>query len=187
MGWLNKWVFGPKESATQHAKKPEKKPKENPKEKHVGKVLAFAKTRHRSLKMDKYEKERWDREHSSKRSEELSALGGVEFEEYLASLFKKLGYDVELTPVTGDYGADLIILKSGRRIAVQAKCYTGSVGVSSVQEALSGKAYYRCDQAWVVTTGNYTANAIHLAEKSDVKMIGKSELGKLIIKTQIEK
>jgi len=30
--------------------------------------------------------------------------------------------------------------KDQQRIAVQAKCYTGSVGVSAVQEALSGMA-----------------------------------------------
>ena len=61
-----------------------------------------------------------------------------------------------MTPLTGDYGADLILHKDHQRIAVQAKCYTGSVGVASVQEALSGMAYYQCQTAWVITTGNYT-------------------------------
>jgi len=53
----------------------------------------------------------------------------------------------------------LILHKDHQRIAVQAKCYTGSVGVAAVQEALSGMAYYQCQTAWVITTGNYT---IHL-------------------------
>lgn len=85
-----------------------------------------------------------------------------------------------MTPSTSDYGADLILHKD-QRIAVQAKCYTGNVGVAAVQEALSGMAYYRCQSAWVVTTGNYTANAVELATQSKVRLIGRNELGILIL------
>jgi restriction system protein len=49
-----------------------------------------------------------------------------------------------------------------------------------VQEALSGKAYYQCDAAWVVTTGAFTTNAFELAKKSGVKMIGRSDIGNLM-------
>lgn len=91
---------------------------------------------------------------------------------------------MELTPTSGDYGADLLLTKEGQRIAVQAKCYTGSVGVAAVQEALSGMAYYQCHSAWVITTGNYTNNAVELAKKSKVHLLDSNELGKLIM--QIE-
>jgi restriction system protein len=92
-----------------------------------------------------------------------------------------LGYQVELTPTTGDYGADLLLLKQGEHVAVQAKCYTGSVGVSAVQEALSGMAYYQCQSAWVVTTGNFTPNAVELSKKSNVRLIDSTGMGKLIL------
>ena len=82
--------------------------------------------------------------------------------------------------MSGDYGADLILLKDGQRIAVQAKRYVGSVGVAAVQEALSGQAYYQCDTAWVVTTGAFTTNALELAKKSGVKLIGRSDIGNLM-------
>ncbi|MFI3191052.1 MAG: restriction endonuclease [Methylococcales bacterium] len=35
-------------------------------------------------------------------------------------------FSVATSPVTGDYGADLILYKDQQRIAIQAKCYTGS-------------------------------------------------------------
>lgn len=111
---------------------------------------------------------------------ELKGLSGTEFEDYLLKLFEHHGYQVETTPCTGDYGADLILQKNNQRIAVQAKCYSGSVGVSAVQEALSGMAYYRCHHAWVVTTGTYTTNAIELAKQSNVRLLDGSELGILI-------
>jgi restriction system protein len=104
----------------------------------------------------------------------------LEFEEFLAGLFRAQGYAAELTPTSGDYGADLILSKEGQRIAVQAKRYVGSVGVQAVQEALSGQAYYQCHTAWVISTGVFTTNALELAEKSGVRMIGRSDLGNLM-------
>jgi HJR/Mrr/RecB family endonuclease len=61
------------------------------------------------------------------------------------------------------------------------RAYAGSVGIAGVQEALSGMAYYQCAAAWVVTTGTFTPNAVELAEKSSVKLIGRAELGKMIV------
>jgi HJR/Mrr/RecB family endonuclease len=113
-------------------------------------------------------------------------MDGVEFENYLAKLFEGFGFEVETTPTTGDYGADLLLYKSQQKIAVQAKCYSGSVGVSAVQEALSGMMYYQCHSAWVVTTGNFTANALELAQKSKVRLIGRNELGMLIVEMQTQ-
>ncbi|WP_411727529.1 restriction endonuclease [Methyloglobulus sp.] len=45
-------------------------------------------------------------------------------------------------------------------------------------------AYYRCHSAWVVTTGNYTPNAVELAKQSNVQLLGRAELGKLILQIQ---
>ena len=87
---------------------------------------------------------------------------------------------MQLTAQTGDYGADLIVSKDEQRIAIQAKCYVGSVGVQAVQEVLAGKAYYQCNAAWVITTGTFTANAHVLARKSDVQMFSRDNLGLLI-------
>lgn len=132
------------------------------------------------LRRQRLEHEAWQRAHGHARAEELDRLSGPEFESYLAGLFRAQGYTVELTPVSGDYGADLILVKNGQRIAVQAKRYAGSVGVAAVQEALSGQAYYQCDTAWVVTTGAFTTNAVELAKKSGVKLIGRSDIGNLM-------
>lgn len=59
--------------------------------------------------------------------EDISILKGTAFEEYLGSIFGDLGYAVDLTPASGDFGADLILSKDGNRIAVQAKQYAKPV------------------------------------------------------------
>jgi restriction system protein len=143
-------------------------------------ALAFAKTQHRELAHQRQEKAEWQRRFGVAKARELDHLTGEEFEDYLAGLFREQGYETELTSATGDYGADLILSKDGQRIAVQAKRYRGSVGVQAVQEALSGQSYYRCDAAWVITTGAFTPNALQLAAMSGVKMIDRSELGNLM-------
>ena len=56
---------------------------------------------------------------------------------------------------------------------------------ASVQ-ALSGQAYYKCQSAWVITTGVFTVNAIELATKSSVKLIGRGDLGILMMQVQSE-
>ncbi len=52
----------------------------------------------------------------------------------LANFFRGRGYNVKLTPRTGDYGVDLHMTKDGRSTVVQAKCWKGKVGVKAVQE-----------------------------------------------------
>jgi len=147
---------------------------------HMRNTLQFAKDQHKILSKQKNEQDAWQWQFGSAQAAELDQLSGVEFEEFLAGLFRSQGFAAELTPTTGDYGADLILSKDSRRIAVQAKRYMGSVGVAAVQEALSGMAYYQCHAAWVISTGAFTSNALELAEKSGVKMIGRSEIGNLM-------
>ena len=154
--------------------------KEDKQARHLRSTLQFAKDQHRVLSKRQNEQVAWQRRFGAAKAAELDQLSGVEFEEFLAGLFRDQGYAAELTPTSGDYGADLILSKDGRRIAVQAKRYTGSVGVQAVQEALSGQAYYQCHAAWVITTGAFTTNALELAEKSGVKMIGRSDIGNIM-------
>ncbi|MDO8892617.1 MAG: restriction endonuclease [Sulfurimicrobium sp.] len=178
IAWLIWQAFSSK--ATPPAQPSEPPPKEDPQKRHLRNALEFAKTQHKILSKEKREQDAWQQAHGHATASELDLHNGIEFEEFLAGLFRAHGYAAELTPVTGDYGADLILSKGGQRIAVQAKRYMGSVGVSAVQEALSGQAYYQCDAAWVVTTGTFTTNALELAGKSGVKMIGRSEIGNLM-------
>ncbi|WP_411726683.1 restriction endonuclease [Methyloglobulus sp.] len=181
MNWLKNWILGNEASAK---KTTLQSPKDDPQARYLRDTLAFAKQQRKELRYKQNEHEHWQQHYGSLHVDELRKLNGTEFENYLAELFKRQDYLVEMTPLTGDYGADLILHKDQQRIAVQAKCYTGSVGVTAVQEALSGMAYYRCHSAWVVTTGNYTTNAVELATQSKVRLFGRNELGKLILQMQ---
>src|SRR6476661_7676536 len=90
---------------------------------------------------------------------DIDRMDGRQFEERLAAHFRQQGYRVDLTPYQGDFGADLIIEKGGVRTAIQAKRYKGNVGIGSVQEIVSAKAHYKCQQSMVVTNSVFTKAA----------------------------
>ncbi|MDR6883075.1 restriction endonuclease [Bacillus sp. 3255] len=116
--------------------------------------------------------------------QEVDQMEGVEFEHFLADIFRRKGYNVQLTPASGDDGVDLIIEKARRKIAVQCKRYSGTVGVSAVQEVFAGKSFYDCDEAMVVTNSTLTAPAVKTARKLGVTLWDRSRLIDVLAETQ---
>lgn len=106
----------------------------------------------------------------------VDAMNGYDFEHFLCEVFQTLGYDVEGTKLSGDQGADLFVSRFGKKIVIQAKNYSGSVGNSAVQEAISAKSFYACDEAMVVTNSYFTKSAIELASAAAVRLVGRPEL-----------
>jgi hypothetical protein len=113
-------------------------------------------------------------------TETFDELSGVDFEVYLARLLKKLGFeDVTGTPATGDQGADLLARKDGRKIAIQAKRYKGSVGNEAVQEVVGALKFYKADEGWVITSGRFTQPARALAQANGIRLVDGLDLRKL--------
>lgn len=110
----------------------------------------------------------------------IDQLTGHQFEAYLAQLYRDLGYTIEQTSKSGDFGADLIIIKNGHRTAIQAKRYSNKVGVRAVQEIIAAKNYYNAHSVAVVTTNYFTPAAIELARANEVDLIDRNQLFRLI-------
>jgi restriction system protein len=107
---------------------------------------------------------------------DIDAMGGIEFEYYLKELYLSRGYSAEVTSASGDYGADLLLKKDGKKIVVQAKRYTKDVGIKAVQEVMGAKSYYQAEQAWVVSNSYFTKAARALAARSNVLLVDRDEL-----------
>ena len=108
--------------------------------------------------------------------DQIDVMDGRAFEERLELLFRKMGFQVERTRYTGDYGGDLVAVHDDIRTVVQAKRTRGTVGVKAVQEAVAARGYYRCDHAMVITNGYFTEHAIALAEANDVGLWDREHL-----------
>jgi restriction system protein len=112
---------------------------------------------------------------------EIDAMDGRTFEGFLSTLFRRLGYSVEVTKYHGDYGADLVVKKDGRKTVVQAKRWTKRVGLKAVQEAVAAKAMYGCEAALVVANREFTQQARKLGRANKVELWDRDALvGKLL-------
>ncbi len=109
---------------------------------------------------------------------EIDKMKGGVFEDYLYTLLKSKGYMVKKTPVTGDYGADLVLHGNNKKIIVQAKRYKNKVGIKAVQEIAAAKSHYKADECWVITNNYYTKSAKGLATSNNVKLVDRDTLMK---------
>lgn len=112
--------------------------------------------------------------------DEVDTMTGVEFERYAEILFQNLGYSIQKTAVTGDFGVDLVISKDGIKTAVQCKRYSSTIGVVAIQQAHTGMAYYRCQRSLVMTNSTFTKAAISLAESSRCILVDRSMLAGML-------
>jgi restriction system protein len=108
--------------------------------------------------------------------QQIDWMSGREFEERVWVLFKQLGYHSTLTKQSGDYGADVVLVKDGVHTVVQVKRYNKAVDPAAVQQVVASKAMYGCTHAIVVTNHFYTKAARFLAEKNGVELWDRDRL-----------
>jgi len=108
--------------------------------------------------------------------DDIDIMNGKEFEYFICDLFTNMNYQAEVTKQSCDQGLDVIAEKNGKRVGIQAKCYTSTVGNSAIQEAVAGKCFYNCDKVIVVTNNSFTNSAIELAKVNDVVLWDRSIL-----------
>ena len=111
-----------------------------------------------------------------------------EFEDFVAYLFSRNGYDQIQTSYSADFGADIIVKKDGVKTAVQVKRYfeLHKVGVSDINQVIGAQQYYQCDQALMITTSSYTPAAKQLAATAGVILWDWERLEKAISDTFLE-
>lgn len=130
-------------------------------------LAVISRTIYRNYKYKKYiNSSIWD----------VDQMTGEEFEEFLAAHFKNSGYKTKLTPITNDYGADLILKKHGDKIVVQAKRWKTPVGIEAVQQVIGSLRYYNAYDALVVTNSTYTSNASQLARVNNIQLWDRKDL-----------
>lgn len=107
---------------------------------------------------------------------QVDKMTGVQFEDFLMLRYKSMGFMVKGTPTSGDFGADLLLVKGSNKIVVQAKRYSKTVGLKAVQEVNSAKPHYKANEAWVVTNNYFTPAAKKLAATNNVRLIDRDQL-----------
>lgn len=127
---------------------------------------------------------------------------GRQFEEYVAQIYRVMGYHAKTTTQlraegklppsiqarggSGEQGVDVVVpvynQQSGleERIIIQCKHYNKKVDNGAVQEIHSAKAMYNGQLAVVITNNYFTKPAQELAAANGVRLIDREGLEKLI-------
>lgn len=115
-------------------------------------------------------------------------LNPHQFEKAIADLFTKMKYDVARTPLTGDYGADLIVKTDNETIVVQCKKYgeKHKVGAPDVQRTLGSMYRYNASKSILITTSDFTNQAKIQASKAPIELWNKRRLREQFMKAYFE-
>jgi restriction system protein len=112
----------------------------------------------------------------------LQSMHPSAFEDYIADLYSRLGYDTELVGGSYDGGIDVIAQKDGIKHYIQCKKFiTSKVGVSQVRDfygAMAGKLSK--GKGLFITTNIFTTEAEKFAEDKPIELIDGDELLSLI-------
>lgn len=110
---------------------------------------------------------------------ELRRNDGRHFEKKVKSALELTGWRVRETPITGDFGGDLIAERDGIQYCLQCKDVAKPAGVRAVQEALAAAQFYVCDYAAVICEAGFTEQSVTLASRLGVLLINEGEISRL--------
>lgn len=112
--------------------------------------------------------------------EQLYALSPRAFEQYVASLFERRGYTVEVRGRSGDLGVDLALRRiDGRLAIVQCKRYRHTVGPDVVRELFGTMVHERAAHGFLVTTADISDGARAWAADKPITLIDGRSLAAL--------
>lgn len=111
----------------------------------------------------------------------IDNMSGSMFEQWCSAFLLKIGFsNIENIGGSGDQGADIIAVFNGRLYVIQCKCYSSPLGNKPIQEVFAAKTYYGADKALVITNNHFTKGAYDLAEKTNVSLIDRTSLQRLL-------
>lgn len=109
--------------------------------------------------------------------ERVDRMSGEQFEIFMENYFSQKGYKVERTPLSGDYGVDLIIEHElGGKIGVQLKCYSKKVPADAIQQVSASLQHYKLSSGMVITNNYFQPSAIRLAEDNNITLWDRDKL-----------
>jgi len=129
----------------------------------------------KSIERESFEKRLFESDTLSS-VESLDLLSGYEFEHFLKNLFKRMGFSVEQTKLSGDQGADLVLSKFGEKTVVQARRTYNKIGNKAIQEVMAAISHYSANKGMVVTTNYFTRQAVELANSNKIDLIDRNKL-----------
>lgn len=111
----------------------------------------------------------------------LREMDPFEFEQYVASIFRCVGYECEVTKRTGDGGKDIILRRDNELRLVECKRYTTTkVGRPDIQKFHSAIMECNAQEGFFITTGEFSRQALECASDKPIQTFNGERLLSLI-------
>ncbi|PQM64082.1 MAG: hypothetical protein CML38_07420 [Rhodobacteraceae bacterium] len=105
---------------------------------------------------------------------------GLEFEQAVFSLFRKIGWEVSRTFVTGDGGINISGTDGSKKIKIICPQTKLKVDISHLRNALAIKLENDIDDMFIIASPiGFTSESIDLANKNNVILLDPEDLSKL--------
>ena len=105
---------------------------------------------------------------------------GVEYENFVCGIIRRLGYTCKRVGQSGDYGADVLVTVKGKILVIQCKFYSGSVGYDAIQQVYAAKSIYNGTWCCVVSNAAFSRQAIEGSRKLRVKLLSHYDISKYL-------
>ena len=121
-------------------------------------------------RINKYEEAKSKYDEWFKRTQTIfwQSLSGYQFEEELALLFSKQGYNVSRTGRSGDKGIDLILNKN---IIVQCKAHKKPISPNSIRDLIGTMESSNYKSAILASVNGFTSGVSDYTKNRDIKLL----------------
>ena len=112
---------------------------------------------------------------------DLKRMHPFKFEDYVAKLYKNMGYSVKQTKRTGDGGKDIVATKNGQTYFVECKRYSDPINVHKMRDFVGACVLGGKDIKGIyVTPSSFTNDAKSAANRIGIQMIDGNKLMSMI-------
>lgn len=126
---------------------------------------------------EKYQKKLKSEQYRAKREYWLK-LNGNSFEQEIAGLYKKLGFDVTCHGGSGDGGVDIFLVKGRKHIIVQCKAHKKPVGPHIVRDLHGALLNSGAHEAILVSVSGFTIGVETYVKDKPIELV---DLDKILI------
>ncbi len=104
------------------------------------------------------------------------SLSGLQFEDEIANLYRKQGYDAQKTRITGDGGVDIILNKDNKRIIVQCKAHNKKISIGVARELVASMQDFNADEGIIACLEGATKPVLDYIKNKNIVVISLSEI-----------
>lgn len=106
-------------------------------------------------------------------------LDGHQFEEAVARVFRKQGYQAQVSKQGGDGGIDIVLIMNDHRIAVQCKAHKKQIGPSVARDLYGTMLHFGYTEGMIVSRSGFTLGVEDFVRGKNIKLVNMHDLLKM--------